>query len=134
MNGRTTKCPPCGLKPTSSKNMGEEEVADYADAIVKNCVDSLMETFGRDLYKDGTANTAGAATIDGLAAICTHNSNPALATTATLTGPLRLVLSLATPAMPGGMPRLQPVTLALSPAGWVRSTSLTLPLSSTCGR
>ena len=58
------------------KNMGEEEVADYGEAIVKNCVDSLMETFGRDLYKDGTANTAGAATIDGLAAICTHNSNP----------------------------------------------------------
>lgn len=58
------------------KNMGEEEICDYAEALVNNGLDSLKETFGRDLYKDGSTNTAGARTIDGLSAICTHNANP----------------------------------------------------------
>lgn len=58
------------------KNMGEEEVADYAETLVANGVDSIMESFGKDCYKDGSVNSIGARGLDGLSAICTHNANP----------------------------------------------------------
>ncbi len=71
------QCPIVWAETDVLKNSGPEAIADYAEAITKNATKSLMETFGKDLYKDGSVNALGARTLDGLSAICTHNSNPA---------------------------------------------------------
>ena len=71
------QCPVVWAETDVLKNAGAEAIADYAEVITKNARKSMMETFGRDLYKDGSVNALGARTIDGLSAICTYNGNPA---------------------------------------------------------
>lgn len=58
------------------KNMGPQEVVDLAEAVGENSLQSLKDTFGKDIYKDGANNANGYKTIDGLSAALTYNANP----------------------------------------------------------
>lgn len=58
------------------KNMGKAEVVDLAESIADNALQSLRDTLGKDLYKDGSNNAGGFKTIDGLSAVLTYNGNP----------------------------------------------------------
>lgn len=70
------QCPIVWAETDLLKNMGEPEVVDYAEALVENGIDSIMNSFTLDLFKDGSNNTVGAKTLDGFSAICTYNSDP----------------------------------------------------------
>lgn len=59
------------------KNMGPNQIVDLAEAIAENALQSLRDTLGKDVYKDGSNNAAGYKTIDGLSAALTYNGNPA---------------------------------------------------------
>lgn len=59
------------------KNMGSSKIVDLAETVGENALQSLRDTFGKDIYKDGSNNTAGFKTIDGLSSVLTYNGNPA---------------------------------------------------------
>jgi hypothetical protein len=60
------------------KNMGPAEIVDLAESIAENSMDTLRDTLGKDLYKDGANNAAGHKTIDGLSGALTYNANPSV--------------------------------------------------------
>lgn len=60
------------------KNMGESQIIDYAEALAEAALKGLRETFGRDLFKDGSLNAKNARTVDGLSAVITRNGNPSV--------------------------------------------------------
>ena len=71
------QCPVVWAETDLLKNMGEPQVVDYAEALVENGIDSIMNTFTLDLFKDGSNNSVGAKTLDGFSAIITYNADPA---------------------------------------------------------
>lgn len=58
------------------RNMGKGRIVDLLAEEVENAQETIVDQFDIDLFKDGTADSAGVLGIAGLAAVLTRASNP----------------------------------------------------------